>query len=180
MARRFSFTFLVIRSVQLVLIAEKSNCYVVNPRNSRGHARGKLYHCLSASKNIEDNVTPKKISGPACPRYPDYPSFAYDDFLDYRRRNTRKISIDAKRKRGTNSDELSSLESALTDAITPSSGLGPNSFLPSVVRDANRRTRLLNRRSYTAREPFEQENIMEPPCLQVSVLENENECSCNN
>ena len=162
MARRLSFIFLVIRLVQLVLIVEKSNCYVVNPRNSRGHARGKLYRCLSASKNNEENATPTKKIGPACPRYPDYPSFAYDDFLDYRRRNTRKVSI------GTNSDELSSSKltsEKLYDAIAPSSG--PEfDFLPSVVRDANRRTRLLDRRSYTAREPFEQENIMEPPCLQ--------------
>ena len=175
--RRVSFLCLAIRaSVQLVLIAKKSNCYVVDPLISRGHTRGNSYRYLSPSDNNNngENSAPKKKSEPDdCLPYlrrsPDYPSFAeYDDDVGYgRRRATKRISLDPKRK-GSASDKSASPMSAsgkLYDAFASSSPLEFD-FLVSGVRDSNRRTRLLNRRAYTAREPFEQENIYEPPCLQ--------------
>ena len=150
-------------AVQLVLILEESNGYVVDPRDSCGHTRGKSRRNLSASKKEgEKNETPKGKNKQKCPPYmrcPDYPSLALNDNL------TKKVSLDNKRQRRTDSDEpLVSATEKLYDVLAPSSPLEFD-FLISGVRDSNRRTRLLNRRSYTARAPFEQKNINEPPSL---------------
>jgi len=174
MARYLFFLSFAIILVQLILIVEKSNCYVFDPLKSRRHNREKSYLCSSQSKITGESAIPKKKRKPDYPpnmRCPDYPSFAYDDNLDDgRRRATRKVSFGAKRNRGTNFDKSSSSTPASTrlfnlDFISTSSPFEFD-FLVSGVRDFNRQSRLLNRRSYTAREPFEQKNIYEPPCLQ--------------
>lgn len=156
--------FFLLFTVQLVqLLLKQSNSYAIQPSNSRKHTRKNSH--LYSSKNNGENAMPKKKNESDCPpnmRCPDYPSFAYDDKLDNGRgRATARVSFEAKRRRRTNLDESPPSTSAksLYDIFSTLSPL-------ESVRDSNRRTRLLNQRSYTAREPFEQENINEPPCLQ--------------
>lgn len=163
MASSLSISFWAIGLVHLALIVITSDCYVLDPRNSHFHSnRGKSSQILSASKrNGENSVSSKtKIKPKKCPpntRCPDYPSFALNDSP------TRRVSFDDKRERRSNDSNLTTKE-RLYDVLAPSSPLEFD-FLISGVRDSNRRTRLLNRRSYTAREPFEQKYINEPPCL---------------
>eukprot|EP00531_Pseudo-nitzschia_arenysensis_P004227 CAMPEP_0116123984 /NCGR_PEP_ID=MMETSP0329-20121206/5042_1 /TAXON_ID=697910 /ORGANISM="Pseudo-nitzschia arenysensis, Strain B593" /LENGTH=497 /DNA_ID=CAMNT_0003617941 /DNA_START=66 /DNA_END=1559 /DNA_ORIENTATION=- len=165
MTRRLSISFWAILG-HLALIVVTSDCYVVDPRNTHLRNRGKSNQILSASKsNGESNVSSKKkIKPKKCPpntRCPDYPSFALNDS------RTKRVSFDDKRERRSNANDSgspSSTKERLYDALAPSSPLEFD-FLVSGVRDSNRRTRLLNRRSYTAREPFEQKYINEPPCL---------------
>ena len=170
---RFFISFsLVAQVVQLIQMLGKSNSYVIDQKNLLGRARGISHLYSSPPKNNEENLMPKKKASTDCPpgvRCPDYPSFAYDDSSSYgRRRKTRRVSVGPKRKRGTNIVEPSSSKPGSETALNILENLLPLEldFIISGVRDSNRRTRLLNRRSYTAREPFEQKNMYEPPCLQ--------------
>ena len=160
MARRSSFSFWAIRLVQLTLLVVKSDCYVVDPRNSHSHIIRTSCWPLSASRRNAENTPRKKIKQKCPPntRCPDYPSLAL--------RNRRRVSFDDKRERRNSDDSVSppSTTKKLYDVLAPSSPLEFD-ILVSGVRDSNRKTRLLNRRSYTAREPFEQKYINEPPCL---------------
>ena len=159
MTRRSPFLFW---AIQLVHLAVESNCYVVDPRNSRGYERGNLIRHLSASKNnIENGIkTKRKSKNSALTRCPDYPSLAMNDDL------TRKVSLDNKKERRRKEDdnESSWVNRKLYELLATASPLELD-ILVTGVRDSNRRTRLLNKRSYTAREPFEQEFINEPPTL---------------
>ena len=168
------FLFSVIQLFYLFIVAEQCSSFVVESRNSFGRKGKESYQCrLSASNNNEENNNPENKSKPDRPYYtrsPDYPFFAYDDNSDFdRNRNTRRVSFNSDKKRATNPGESSQSSSSssvsaprkLYDVLAPLE----SDFLISGVRDSNRRTRLLNRRSYTSREPFEQRNINDPPCL---------------
>lgn len=160
--RRPSFLFW---AIQLLHLGSESSSYVIDPRNSRGYAGGKLFRHLSASQNnIENDTTTKKerrSTKPPYERCPDYPRLAMKD-------DVTRVSLDNRRQRTTKDDSDSSFVSAATgkfyDLLATASPF-ERDILVSGVRDSNRRTRLLNKRSYTAREPFEQEFINEPPTL---------------
>eukprot|EP00537_Pseudo-nitzschia_pungens_P010891 CAMPEP_0172389468 /NCGR_PEP_ID=MMETSP1061-20121228/6356_1 /TAXON_ID=37318 /ORGANISM="Pseudo-nitzschia pungens, Strain cf. pungens" /LENGTH=543 /DNA_ID=CAMNT_0013119637 /DNA_START=11 /DNA_END=1642 /DNA_ORIENTATION=+ len=172
--RRLFFVLSANLAAQLLLLPEKCTCYLIDPRiqPQRNGRRGETVRWLSSSsssspaENEHNEVSQKKRNRPAYTRSPDYPSFAYDDEISGAngRRPTRRVSIDSGRKEEIyGGDETSK---ALFGMLTPPSSALEFDFLVSGIRDSNRRTRLLNRRSYTAREPFLQKNINEPPCLQ--------------
>eukprot|EP00536_Pseudo-nitzschia_multiseries_P001191 jgi/Psemu1/317516/estExt_fgenesh1_pm.C_140038 len=125
----------------------------------------------SKSSGFQNGVPRKKKSRPAYTRCPDYPSFAYDDDSNSnslspnggRQRPMRRVSIDNDRMYGGDDEGPNSFFEKM---LKPPASALEFDFLVSGIRDSNRRTRLLNRRSYTAREPFLQKNIQQPPCLQ--------------
>ena len=143
MTRRSPFLFW---AIQLVHLAVESNCYVVDPRNSRGYERGNLIRHLSASKNnIENGIkTKRKSKNSALTRCPDYPSLAMNDDL------TRKVSLDNKKERRRKEDdnESSWVNRKLYELLATASPLELD-ILVTGVRDSNRRTRLLNKRPTT-------------------------------
>mmetsp|Transcript_22367 Transcript_22367/g.62275 ORF Transcript_22367/g.62275 Transcript_22367/m.62275 type:complete len:216 (+) Transcript_22367:130-777(+) len=167
--RRLYFVLSANLAAQLLLLPEKCTCYLIDPRiqPQRNGRRGETVRWLwsssssSPAENEHNEVSQKKRNRPAYTRSPDYPSFAYDDEISGAngRRPTRRVSIDSARKEEIyGGDETSK---ALFGMLTPPSSALEFDFLVSGIRDSNRRTRLLNRRSYTAREPFLQKNINE-------------------
>uniref|UniRef100_A0A6V0BZX5 ABC transmembrane type-1 domain-containing protein n=1 Tax=Pseudo-nitzschia australis TaxID=44445 RepID=A0A6V0BZX5_9STRA len=155
--RRLFFFFSVVVSAQLILLAEKCNCYLIDLRiNTSNRIRQQTHRCSSSSDKNGENAIPKRKSRPPSLRCPDYPYFAYDD--------NKRISFDSELREEMYGDDQTS--EVLFGMLTPPSAALEYDFLVSGIRNSNRRTRLLNRRFYTAREPFLQKNINEPPCLQ--------------
>jgi hypothetical protein len=159
-----------------VIIVDKCSCFIARPRTSHEKNCHQTYHRRSSSNNDgDDNSTSNKekiIPLPWKPkaRCPDYPSYAtYENTVNSNGRatkKTRKVSFNNEGKEAADL-QIESSEN-MPSNIFASMFDSPLSldFLVSKISDSNRRTRLLNRRAYTSREPFEQKNIYDPPCLQ--------------
>jgi hypothetical protein len=172
-----SFSSLLMVVLIAAIIGDQCSCLIASPRVSRENPRHQTYHRSSSSNNDgDDNPTnneEKTIPLPWKPkaRCPDYPSYAtYENTVNRNGRATRKtkkVSFNNEGKEAADLDDIESSENMPTNIFAKmlNSPLSLD-FLVSKITDSNRRTRLLNRRAYTSREPFEQKNIYDPPCLQ--------------
>ena len=159
-----------------VITVDKCSCFIARPRTSRErHCHQTYYRSSSSNNDGDDNsasIREKIIPLPWKPkaRCPDYPSYAtYENTVNSNGRatkKTRKVSFNNEGKEDADL-QIESSEDIPTN-IFASMFDSPLSldFLVSKISDSNRRTRLLNRRAYTSKEPFEQQNIYDPPCLQ--------------
>ena len=159
-----------------VITVDKCSSFIARPRTSRERQCHQTYYRSSSSNNDGDDNSAsnreKIIPLPWKPkaRCPDYPSYAtYENTVNSNGRatkKTRKVSFNNEGKEDADL-QIESVEDIPTN-IFASMFDSPLSldFLVSKISDSNRRTRLLNRRAYTSKEPFEQQNIYDPPCLQ--------------
>lgn len=144
MTRQFCFLVTAILSSQL---RETCNSFRIDPGRSWACSRQRTVLGASPPETNGETPKPERKSRPGYMRCADYPMFAYDD---PRRPTTRRVSVKPKND---------TADRTLFGLVPPS--IIESDFLVSGVRDSNRRTRLLNRRSYAAQEPFEQKNINE-------------------